>query len=170
MPHLCPPLHVPITRGDALALFLKKRKPFFYSGAPGLNCIMWGLVPQPGIKLRSPPGAQSLSHWTIRKVPLVLNELSISSEPWHRLFPQPWTPLPTSPFLLPNSYSSSETQMKCSGEAFSNTPPAPRHHPASLLVLIGFPALPVYLVPGRAPGRQELGHCLTFKRCSRNSG
>ena len=132
MPHLCPPLHVPITGGDALALFLRKRKPFFYSGAPGLNCIMWGLVSQPGIKLGSLPGAQSLSHWIIRKVPLVLNELSISSEPWHRLFPQPWTPLPTSPFLLPNSYSSSETQMKCSGEAFSNTPPAPRHHPASL--------------------------------------
>ena len=33
-------------------------------------CIMWDLVPQPGIEPASPAlGVQSLSHWTTREVP-----------------------------------------------------------------------------------------------------
>jgi len=36
-----------------------------------LSCGMWDLVPWPGIKPRTPAmGAESLSHWTTREVPL----------------------------------------------------------------------------------------------------
>ena len=39
-----------------------------YLAALGLNCIIWDLVPQSGIKLKAPAlGAQSLRHWTTKK-------------------------------------------------------------------------------------------------------
>ena len=42
----------------------------FSSGMQTISSSMWDLVPCPGIKPRSPAwGAQSLSHWTTRKVP-----------------------------------------------------------------------------------------------------
>ena len=43
----------------------------FYLAALGLSCSMWDLVPWPGIEPRPRPlGAQSLSHWITRKVPI----------------------------------------------------------------------------------------------------
>ena len=59
-------------------IFFKEReKAFFFLNftfllAPGLGCIMWDLVPWAGIKPRPPAlGAQSLSYWTTREVPLI---------------------------------------------------------------------------------------------------
>ena len=40
------------------------------------GCDMWDLVPWPGIEPGSPAlGAQSLSHWTTRQVPVLLSFL-----------------------------------------------------------------------------------------------
>ena len=47
---------------------------FIYLGAPGLNCGMWDLLPQYGIKPAPHPalGVRSLSHWTTGEVPMKL--------------------------------------------------------------------------------------------------
>ena len=48
----------------------------------GLNCGMWDLVPQPGIKPRPPAlGAWSLSHWTTREVQ-TFNFVAAVDVPW----------------------------------------------------------------------------------------
>ena len=42
-----------------------------------LSCSMWDLVPQAGIEPRTPAsGGQSLSHWTIRVVPIYIHTYS----------------------------------------------------------------------------------------------
>ena len=44
---------------------------FIYSAVPSLSCHIWDVVSRPGIKPGPCAlGAQSLSHWTIREVPL----------------------------------------------------------------------------------------------------
>ena len=44
---------------------------FIYLAALGLSCSMWDLAPWPGIEPGPPAlGAQSLSHWTTREVPI----------------------------------------------------------------------------------------------------
>ena len=54
------------------SLFLNKNTYLFiYLAVPGLSCVMWDLVPGPGIQ-PGPPALeeQSLSHWTTREVPV----------------------------------------------------------------------------------------------------
>ena len=47
---------------------------FIYLAASGLRCVMWDLVPQPGIEPRPPAlGAHSLSHWTAKEVLFILS-------------------------------------------------------------------------------------------------
>ena len=54
-----------------LRVFYSFLKNFIYLAALGLSCSMWGLVPWPGFKpWLSALGAQSLSHWTTREVPV----------------------------------------------------------------------------------------------------
>ena len=44
---------------------------YFNWAALGLSCCMQDLAPYPGIEPRPPAlGAQSLSHWTTREVPM----------------------------------------------------------------------------------------------------
>ena len=44
----------------------------FSCGIQSFDCNMWGLVTCPGIKARHPAlGAQSLSYWTIKGVPVM---------------------------------------------------------------------------------------------------
>ena len=54
------------------SLFLNKNICLFiYLAVPGLSCVMWDLVPGPGIQPGSPAlEEQSLSHWTTREVPI----------------------------------------------------------------------------------------------------
>ena len=47
------------------------KKIFFFLTAPGLTCVMWDLVPLPGIERGPPILGGSLSHWTTRKVPCI---------------------------------------------------------------------------------------------------
>ena len=38
---------------------------------PGLHCSVWDLIPWPGFEPKAPAlGAQSLSHWITREVPM----------------------------------------------------------------------------------------------------
>ena len=52
------------------------------------NCSMWNLVPHPGIEPRPPAlGAQSLSHWTTKEVPIALSlALSLSYQITHSIW------------------------------------------------------------------------------------
>ena len=65
------PLGCPVTPSAKPSLYLFIYLAFNYLTAPSLSCCMWDLFPWPGIESGSPPlGAQSLSHWTTREVPL----------------------------------------------------------------------------------------------------
>ena len=66
---------------------------FIYLAALGLSCSMWALVPWAGFEPWLPAlGAQSLSHWTTRKVPEIFF-LSRKISNKHKRIVNPHTPL-----------------------------------------------------------------------------
>ena len=55
----------------------------FILTAPGLSCGMRDLVPRPGTESWPPAlGAQSLTHWTTREVPIMIFKKKVLGLPW----------------------------------------------------------------------------------------